>query len=294
MRTMSDTLLVQGRRLELTDIVRIRQLIAGNPGWSRRRLSEALCTEWDWHNAAGRAKDMAARSLLGKLQARGLIELPPPRQRASNRMLSRKIPAQHWDLRPLVGTLRDVGPLTLQEVSTDAAARARFAAALAEFHYLGCRGAVGENLQYTLSDASGRLLACLLFGSPAWKCRVRDDFIGWTAPQRQERLYLMTNNVRFLILPFVKVAHLASWILGQVLRRLSRDWQSKYGHGIVLVETFIERERFAGTSYKAANWRCLGATSGRSRQDRYHSLRVPIKDLYLYALRRSFREELCA
>jgi hypothetical protein len=294
MRAMSDTLLVQGRQLEAAHIVRIRQLIAGNPGWSRRRLSEALCAEWDWRNAAGRAKDMAARSLLGKLQARGLIELPPPRQRASNRMLCRKIPPQHWDLRPVVGTLREVGPLALQEVSTDAAGRVRFAAALVEFHYLGCRGAVGENLQYTLSDASGRLLACLLFGSPAWKCRARDEFIGWTPQQRQERLYLVTNNMRFLILPWVKVPHLASWILGQVLRRLSQDWQSKYGHAIVLVETFVERERFAGTSYKAANWSCLGATSGRSRQDRNHRLSVPLKDLYLYALRRSFREQLCA
>jgi hypothetical protein len=294
MRAMSDTLLVQGRRLEPAHIVRIRQLIAGNPGWSRRRLSEALCVEWDWRNAAGRAKDMAARSLLGKLQGRGLIELPPRRQRASNRMLCRKIPTQHWDRTPVVGGLRGLGPLTLQEVSTDAAGRVRFAAALAQFHYLGCRGAIGENLQYTLTDASGRLLACLLFGSPAWKCRARDEFIGWTAQQRQERLYLITNNTRFLILPFVKVAHLASWILGQVLRRLSQDWQSKYGHGIVLVETFVERERFAGTSYKAANWRCLGATSGRSRQDRYHRLSVPLKDLYLYALRRSFREALCA
>ncbi len=154
--------------------------------------------------------------------------------------------------------------------------------------------AVGENLQYTLTDASGRLFACLLFGSAAWKCRARDEFIGWTPEQRQERLHLITNNMRFLILPYVKVAHLASWILGQVLRRLSQDWQSKYGHGIVLVETFVERERFAGTSYKAANWRCLGATSGRSRQDRHHRLSVPLKDLYLYALRRSFREELCA
>jgi len=293
MRAMNETLVVQGRRLESAHIVRIRELITANPGWSRRRLSEALCTEWDWRNAAGRAKDMAARSLLGKLQGRGLIELPPRRQTASNRMLWRKILPQHWDLRPLVGTLRDAGPFSLQEVSTDAARRARLAAALAAFHYLGCRGAVGENLQYTLTDSSGRLLACLLFGSAAWKCRARDEFIGWTAQQRQERLHLVTNNMRFLILPYVQVRHLASWVLGRVLRRLSQDWEWKYGHGIVLVETFVERERFAGTSYQAANWRCLGATAGRSRQDRDHRLRVPLKDLYLYPLQRRFREGLC-
>jgi uncharacterized protein DUF4338 len=294
MRAMREVLVVQGRRLEPAHIERIRQLIAANPGWSRRRLSEALCAEWDWRNAAGRPKDMAARSLLGKLQARGLIELPPPRQRASNRMLGRKIPARYWDLRPVEGTLQEVVPLVVREVSTDAAERLRFAAALAQFHYLGWRGAVGENLQYTLTDASGRLLACVLFGSAAWKCRARDEFIGWTAWQRQQRLHLVTNNARFLILPYVKIAHLASWVLGQILRRLSQDWQKKYGHGIVLVESFVERERFAGTAYKAANWSYLGATSGRSRQDWDHSLHVPVKDVYLYALRRGFREELCA
>jgi transposase len=291
---MSDTIVVQGRQLDPAHLVQIRELIAGNPSWSRRRLSEALCAEWDWRNAAGRAKDMAARSLLNKLQARGLIELPPLRQRASNRMRSHQIPVQHWDLRPIVGSLRQVGPLSLQEVSADPAERVRFGAALAQFHYLGYRGTVGENLQYTLTDASGRLLACLLFGSPAWKCRARDEFIGWTSQQRQQRLELVTNNTRFLILPFVQVEHLASWTLGRVLRRLSQDWQRKYGHAIVLVETFVERERFAGTSYKAANWRCLGATSGRSRQDRHHQLRVPLKDLYLYALRRNLREVLSA
>jgi hypothetical protein len=291
---MSDTIVVQGRQLDPAHLVQIRELIAGNPSWSRRRLSEALCAEWDWRNAAGRAKDMAARSLLNKLQARGLIELPPLRQRASNRMRCHKIAAQPWDLRPVVGSLREVGPLSLQEISADAVARVRFGAALAQFHYLGYRGTVGENLQYTLTDASGRLLACLLFGSPAWKCRARDEFIGWTPQQRQERLGLVTNNTRFLILPHVKVEHLASWTLGRVLRRLSQDWQRKYGHAIVLVETFVERERFAGTSYKAANWRCLGTTSGRSRQDRHHQLRVPLKELYLYALRRHWREALCA
>jgi hypothetical protein len=235
---------------------------------------------------------MAARTLLVKLHARGLIELPPRRQTPSNRMMCRSIQRQLWDTSPVCGSLKDLGPLKVDEISNNPTARIRFAAALAEFHYLGCRGTVGENLQYTVTDDSGRLLACLLFGSPAWKCRARDEWIGWSPEQRQRSLRLVTNNTRFLILPFVKVPHLASWILGQVLRRLSDDWERKYGHAIVVVETFVERERFAGTSYKAANWIRLGATTGRSRQDRQHSLKVPVKDVYLYPLRRSYREEL--
>jgi hypothetical protein len=291
---MNETIVVQGRRLEAQDIARIRELIAGNPGWSRRRLSEALCAEWNWRNANGRRKDMAARSLLVKLQTRGIVDLPPRRQMPSNRMMARKVPRQTWDPTPVAGTLAKIGPLNIQEMSSDSTARSQFAAAMTEFHYLGCRGTVGENLQYTVTDLKGRLLACLLFGSAAWKCRVRDEFIGWTPQQKQRHLHLLTNNTRFLILPNVKVPHLASWIVGRVLRRLSSDWKAKYGHGIVLVETFVERDRFAGTSYKAANWMRLGATTGRSRQDRNHTLQVPVKDVYLYPLQRRYREELCS
>ncbi len=288
----SQTLIVQGRQLESADIVRIRELIADNPNWSRRRLSKALCEEWGWRNGKGQMKDMAARSLMLKLHARALIELPVRRQVASNRMLSRKISPQCWDTTPVMGTLGDLGPLTVQEVSRESSARVQFAAALSEFHYLGYRGTVGENLQYMVTDRTGRLLACLLFGAAAWKCRARDQFIGWLPELRARNLHLITNNTRFLILPFVRVPHLASWILGHVLRRLSADWQNKYGHPIVLVETFVERERFAGTSYKASNWIQLGATTGRSRQDRGHTLRVPVKDVYLYPLDSRYRKEL--
>jgi hypothetical protein len=291
---MNESLIVQGRKLDAEDIARIRQLIADHPDWSRRRLSEVLSSEWDWRNGSGRLKDMAARTLLVKLDARGLIQLPARRRAPSNRMTARHAPRQLWDSTPITGTLRDLEPLTLREISTDGAARIRFAAALAEFHYLGYRGTVGENLQYTVTDKEGRLLACLLFGSAAWKCKPRDGFIAWTPEQRQRNLHLITNNTRFLILPFVRVPHLASWILGQVLRRLSANWQNKYGHPILLVETFVERERFAGTSYKAANWLRLGSTTGRSRQDRQRTLRVPVKDVYLYPLQRRFREELPA
>ena len=291
---MSETIVLQGRHLESADIVRVRDLISGNPNWSRRRLSEALCIEWEWRNANGQMKDMAARSLLLKLQDRGLITLPPRRQAPSNRMACRKTSRQSWDTTPITGTLRDLGPLTVREISRDPTARIRFAAALSEFHYLGYRGTVGENLQYTVTDTRNRLLACLLFGSAAWKCKPRDEYIGWSPDQRARNLNLLTNNTRYLILPWIRVPHLSSWILGRVLRRLSEDWQRKYGHPIALVETFVERDRFAGTSYKASNWLCPGTTTGRSRQDRRHTLQVPIKDVYLYPLDSKLRREFVA
>jgi hypothetical protein len=291
---MNETFVIQGRTLSLADIDRIRALIAGNPQWSRRRLSEVLCAEWNWRNGAGRIKDMAARTMLVKLQALGLVDLPERRQTPVNRMASRQTQPRLWDKTPVSGSFQSLGPLFVHEISGDAAARTEFSAALDEFHYLGYRGTVGENLQYTVADTHGRLLACLLFGSAAWKCRARDQFIGWTKQERERNLNRTTNNTRFLILPWVRVPHLASWILGQVLRRISTDWEKKYGHRIMLVETFVERERFAGTSYKAANWIHAGSTTGRSRQDRQFTMQVPIKDVYVYALDRTYKKELSA
>jgi hypothetical protein len=291
---MNEALMMQGRKIEVADIERIRQLLQENPAWSRRRLSQVLASEWDWRNGRGQLKDMAARSLLVKLGERGHIQLPARRQKPTNRMVRQPIASgAAWDCTPVTGTLRDAGVLTVREVSADGVARGQCAAALAQFHYLGWGGTVGENLQYAVSNEAGRLLACVAFGSPAWKCSARDAFIGWTAGQRQQHLHRTTNNTRFLILPFVQIPHLASWILGQVLRRLAADWAAKYGHQVVLVETFVDRSRFRGTCYRAANWIRTGTTVGRSRQDRTHSLSVPVKDVYVYPLDRRFRRQLC-
>lgn len=291
---MTSPRVIQGRLVTPADLTRIRALLAAHPDWSRRQLSEALAADWAWRTAAGRLKDMATRTLLLKLDAQGLITLPARRRVASNRMAPRAPQARAWDQTPVTGALADLGPLTVTEVSADPTARRACTAALATFHYLGYRGPVGETLLYAIRQGDGRWLACLAFGAAAWACRPRDAFIGWSPAQRAARLAWLTNNTRFLILPWVRVPHLASWIQGQVLRRLSADWQRKYGHPIALVETFVERDRFAGTSYRAANWRRLGATTGRSRQDRYTTLRVPVKDVYVYPLCADVRAVLAA
>jgi hypothetical protein len=293
---VSESLVVQGRPVGELDLEMLRQWMGQNPGWSRWRLSQALATHWGWRNGAGQLKDMAARTLLLKLHQRGLIALPPRRQVPTNRMRCRSEVRENpaWDQRPIDCGLAQLGALTVSEVSSQTAERFWVKAALDPFHYLGFGGAVGENLQYVVRDGQGRPLACLVFGAAAWKCQDRDRFIGWSAPQRQRHLGLIVNNTRFLILPWVKVPHLASWILGQVSRRLACDWQAKYGHRIVLLETFVERERFRGTAYRAANWLAVGATTGRTRQDRHTCIQAPVKDIYLYPLRRDFREALQA
>ncbi len=287
---------MQGRPISELDLELIRRWVGQNPGWSRRRLSQELATHWDWRNGAGQLKDMAARTLLLKLHQRGLIQLPPRRQVPTNRM---RCPcavrqSQDWDPQPIECGLAQLGVLRVGEVSSQASGRAWVRAALAQFHYLGFGGAVGENLQYEVRDGQGRPLACLVFGAAAWKCQDRDQFIGWSAEQRQRNLGLVANNSRFLILPLARVPHLASWSLGQISRRIAADWQAKYGHLLVALETFVEQERFVGTAYRAANWLAVGATRGRTRQDRHTCIQAPVKDIYLYALRRNFREMLQA
>ena len=283
---------IQGRDLLESDIAAIRCLIAANPAWHRTRLSVELARAWNWRSAAGQLQDMAARSLLLKLERRGWIVLPSRRGvhhpwRASTRQAV--VPAAA----PIAGPLTGLLPLRVETVSPGHPDRTTFSRYLSQHHYLGYRGAVGESLAYLVRDCQGRDLACVLFGAAAWRTKPRDAWIGWDDDTRARGLSLVANNHRFLILPWVQVPHLASHILGRISRRLPEDWQTQYGHPVHLLETFVDRERFKGTCYRAANWTCVGQTQGRSRQDRARKLRVPIKDIYLYALSSRCREQLC-
>ena len=289
---MSETLTIQGRPLSLKGLEELRQWVGDNPHWSRWRLSRELATRWEWRNGAGQLKDMAARTLLVKLEQRGLIELPARRQVPTNRMRCGAQPAIIEPAEPIVCALADLQPLNVEEVSGQAAERAWLRGALAQFHYLGFGGAVGQNVQYLVRDGRHRPVACAVFGAAAWKCQDRDRFIGWSAEQRQSNLGLIANNSRFLILPWVKVPHLGSWVLGRVAGRIARDWRAKYGHPVLLLETFVERERFRGTVYRAANWQPVGVTAGRTRQDRHTCIQVAVKDIYVHPLCRRFREVL--
>ena len=164
---------------------------------------------------------------------------------------------------------------------------------LAHYHYLSYTGIVGENMKYLILDNQDRPLACVLFGSSAWSVADRDAHIGWDKATRQRNVNLTTNNTRFLVVPWVRVKCLASHILSLVSRRIGQDWQARYGHPVYCLETFVEKGRYRGTCYQAANWRCVGHTQGRSRNDRNNTLSVPVKDIYLYPLRRDYRQRLC-
>ena len=291
---MSIEAIIQGRLIRAEDLAQIQAWLAQHPSWHRTRLSRELCGLWGWRNAAGRLKDMACRTLLLKLQARGLIELPP-RQRASvNGQRNRRRAEVPHEVGPWPVEWETVQPLCVEPVASGSPEAGLFQFLLHRYHYLGHRNCVGENLKYLVRAPHGRPLACLLFGSAAWQCQPRDAFIGWTPSERRRHLPLLTNNTRFLILPWVRVAHLASHILGQIARRLSGDWWDKYGHPLDLVETFVERDRFAGTCYRAAGWVAVGATTGRGRNAPGWTPQGPVKEVYLRPLRADFRTRLCA
>ena len=273
---------VQGRTVTEHDINTIRTLIVSNPKWHRTRISRELCELWDWRNDAGAIKDMAARSLLRKLDAMDLINLPEP-IRSSNNGHRYQNRGEKPIYEPIDAKLSELQPIRIVEV-TDGEQSNLFRSLVAHYHYLGYQGPVGENLQYLVYDCHNRILGCLLFGAPAWRVASRDRYLGWDDTQRREGLSRIANNMRFLILPEVRVAHLASHLLGKVSRRISADWNTKYGHPIELLETFVENKRFQGTCYKAANWMKAGETTGRSRNDRRNKPKVPIKSVWLYPI----------
>jgi hypothetical protein len=285
--------LVQGRRVSGADVALISHWLQANPSWNRTRLSRQLCEHWNWRNGAGRLKDMACRTLLLKLQARGLICLPPRRTASVNGFRNRQLPQVECDASPVRCSLGELQPLQFVAVeSKEEMAMFRFL--LARHHYLGYGNTVGENLKYLVRSPAGRPLAALLFGAAAWKCAARDAWIGWSREQRQERLPLVANHTRFLVAPWVRVPSLASHALGWAAARVSADWERKYGHGIELLETFVDGARFHGTCYRAAGWQQVGATTGRTRNDDRSRPPGPAKEVFVKPLRAGWKARLAA
>lgn len=290
---MESPFTLQGRQIGASELATIQELIASHPDWHRTRISQELCRAWNWCNEAGRLKDIAARSLLRKLDHQGLIQLPAPVRSANNafRNCSDKQGTLEFESLRIESRLSDLQPLRILQVTHTPEVRL-FRTLLQQYHYLRYSGPVGENLKYLVYDCQGRLLGCLLYGAAAWRVASRDRFIGWNESARKCGLSRIANNMRFLILPDIRVPHLASHLLAIISRRISSDWQEKYGHPILLLETFVEQQRFAGTCYKAANWIPVGETTGRTRNHNSKTPLAPVKSVWLYPLHRSFQKRL--
>ena len=266
---------MQGRRVGEAEVALIGHWLQAFPLWNRTRLSRQLCEHWNWRNQAGRLKDMACRSLLLKLEERGLIALPPRRTASVNGLRNRQLREVECLTTPVECDLAELQPLQVIPVENQQDA-ALFRFLLARYHYLGYGNTVGENVKYLVRAQDGRPLAALLFGA------------------RLERLPLVANNSRCLVAPWVRLPSLGSHALGLAASRVGQDWQRKYGHGIELLETFVQGQRFKGACYQAAGWQHVGQTTGRTRNDdRRASPGLP-KEIFLKPLRAGWKERLRA
>jgi hypothetical protein len=281
----------RGRVVTAEDVAFIRQLISENPALSRRGLSAKLCQAWQWKQPNGALRDMICRGLLLMLDRAGEIELPPVRYQPPNPFTRREAPAPVLiDTTPVTGTLDGLRPVDLQQVRRTAD-EPLFNSLMEHHHYLAYEQPVGEHLKY-LVWAQGRPIACLAWSSAPRHLGSRDRYIGWSAEARRHNIRFIAYNTRFLILPWVRVPHLASHILGKMAGILSQDWERMYGHPVYFVETFIDPGRFRGTCYRAANWKLLGCTTGRGKDSVSWKPNRPVKEILGLPLTPRFRELL--
>ncbi len=281
----------RGRSITESDIAVIKEIIAAHPEGSRRFISQEVCRAWEWRQANGTLKDMVCRSLLLLLQSEGFIKLPPPKCKLPNPLANRRKPVKiEVDTTPIQSPINELFPIHLTQVRRTRLEKL-FNSLISEHHYLGYTQPVGEHLKY-IAFSNDRPIACLAWSSAPWYIGARDRFIGWSSETRQKNLYLIINNTRFLVLPWVEVAHLASHLLALNRRCVSEDWGLVYNHPVYLLETFVDTERFQGTCYKADNWICVGKTTGRGKLSKSTKPTLSKKAVYVYPLTKNFRDRL--
>lgn len=282
-----------GRVFTAKEIDWIRQLIASKPGCHRLELSKIVCDHLQWLRPDNRLKDMSCRIAMLRMHRDGLISLPPAQKKNGNGNNRPKLTSASDPQKPISLPARELGKLLFQPVSTHQDS-SLWNELIERYHYLGHKPLPGAQIRYLVFSSSRDLLATLGFSAAAWKVAPRDHFIGWSHEQRAANLHLIINNARFLILPWITSQNLASRILSLAARQLPDHWQVRYNYKPLLLETFVQKNRFNGTCYRAANWIYLGQTQGRGKLDRYNEYLLPIKDIFVYPLQKSFRSILCS
>ncbi len=281
----------RGKIATTEDVEYITQLIKENPKDCRTWLSKKLCIAWDWRQANGALRDMVCRGFLLELERHGYIKLPPRKRNPPDLFLRRAKPAHiSIDTTPIYAKVSDIQPLMISQVRRTPSDKL-FNSLMSEHHYLGYNQPVGEHLKYIVY-ANARPIACFAFSSAPRHIGSRDKFIGWTPQVRKMNIHLIAYNTRFLILPWVHIPHLASHLLGRIIKVLREDWRQIYNHPVYLLETFVDTEKFKGTCYKAANWQYIGKTTGRGKNDQTKKQNRSIKAVWVYPLSKNFRENL--
>ena len=278
----------RGKLLTADDVAFINRLIADNANDSRRGLSKKLCRAWNWVQLNGALKDMVCRGLMLELHRVGHIRLPAKKHHVNNPLVNRTKPAKITiDQSRVDGKLSEIKPLQFSQVRRTVSEKL-FNSLIEHYHYLGYCHPVGEQLKYIVYSQQ-RPIACLAWSSAPRHIGCRDRFIGWSAHSRKAHIHLLAYNTRFLILPWVRVGCLASHILARMAKIVCQDWQAIYHHPIYYLETFVDKQRFAATCYKAANWIYLGDTTGRGKNDHTNKANRSIKAVWGYPLSKHFR-----
>jgi hypothetical protein len=272
-----------------TDLEKARNIITGNPLLDRQHLARLVCEQFGWVAANGRLKEMSCKVALLKLHRRGLIELPAAKRKPTN---AKKITVSSLSdpCFPINKSIQEIGAIEIRVVQAKTESRL-WNELIERYHYLGYKVLPGAQIRYLIYCREG-LLGAISFSASAWKTAPRDRWIGWDSAEREKSLHLIVNNSRYLIAPWVKVPHLASKVLSLCAKRIRADWKERYAYEPVLLETFVEKDRFKGTCYKAANWIYIGQTQGRGKKDIHHERLLPIKDIWMYPLVKDFREQL--
>jgi hypothetical protein len=292
-RVFESELVHVGRTIRPDELVLIQETVDLLPALSRTELAKTICDHLGWYTASGTTKGRACEELLERLEAQGLVRLPEKKSSPPRRAPPPPAATAQTDAgAPVTGMLRDVGGVGLQVVE-GRQETALWNEYVERYHYLGYRSPAGCRLRYFVESARGRL-GCLLLGGAARAIEVRDRWIGWTRAQRLRNLGWVVNNTRFLVFPWVRVPHLASHVLGQLGRRVGGDWEERWGYRPVLLETFVDPERYRGTCYQASGWELLGQTTGRGLARPGKVYQSAAKLVYVRVLREGFRELLCS
>lgn len=282
-----------GQAIDDKIVNRIQLVIDRNQGLSRAALSRRICEDLKWQSRNGRLKEVRCRVVLLKLQQRGAIRLPKAVDFPNGG--KRRLSGAKMEVRAdIAGSLKNIQPVEVVLVGSADSEQSRIWNELMDRHHdLGSGPLVGAQARYLIRSSRHGWLGGLSFSAAAWSVKARDEWIGWSDEAREQNLHQVVNNSRFLILPYVHVAHLASHVLGQAMSRLAEDWRHRYGYKPLLLETFVDRQRFKGTCYRAANWTEIGQTRGRGRQDRDHRQASSVKRVFVLALGGEARQRLC-
>ena len=287
--------LLSGRYFSAQELYDIQEMVRMFPKLSRKELAKTICENLDWMTPAGQYKIDSCKKLLEKIEAQGMVSLPAKQADKIHDNRDWISFGPRTEAGQLVtGYVTDFEPIDIEPVRNQADIQL-WNEYVHRYHTLGYKRPFGAHQRYFIISRGGRehILGCLLFSAAAWALVVRDEWVGWSQVDRNLRLNLVLNNTRFLIFPWVRVKNLASKALSLAVRRIRYDWQDRYGYSPVLLETFVDQEKYRGTCYKAANWVLLGETAGRGRMDRYTQYLSSPKWIYIYPLCRDFRALLC-